>query len=170
MEKLWSPWRSQYIEAFKSDDSDAGCIFCKAVDDNIEDDNSLVVYKGEYSFIVLNLYPYNSGHLMIVPNRHISDLTLLTGDELAEMMRFVQLVLKALALSMKPHGFNYGANLGKAAGAGIDDHIHFHVVPRWTGDTNFMPMLGEVRVISQDLLKTKQNIIKAISEINLEGK
>lgn len=170
MDKLWSPWRSHYIESFKKEDSDDSCIFCKAVDDDIDDDNSLVVYNGVHSFIVLNLYPYNAGHLMVVPKRHISDLTLLSSEELAEMMEFVQLALKALSLAMKPHGFNYGANLGKAAGAGIDDHIHFHVVPRWTGDTNFMPMLGEVRVISQDLLKTKKNIIKAISEIKLEAK
>jgi len=165
MDKLWSPWRSKYINSFKDESKDDGCIFCKAVDENIEADDCLVVHKGEYSFITLNLYPYNSGHLMIIPKRHLSDFTLLNADELSEIMFFVQKAMKALDLVMKPHGFNIGVNMGKAAGAGLDSHIHVHLLPRWTGDTNFMPAVGEVKIISQDLLETKKNIINALKDV-----
>jgi len=163
MEKLWSPWRSNYIDGFKDKSGDEKCVFCSAVKQEIEDKNSLVVYKGKLSFIVLNLYPYNGGHLMVVPNRHLSDFTELSKDELAEAMDLVQLSMKALCNDMKPQGFNLGANIGKAAGAGIDQHLHFHVLPRWVGDTNFMPALGEIKVISQDLLNLKKRLIEQIN-------
>lgn len=165
MEKLWSPWRSNYIESFKTrKDSDA-CVFCEALNLPIENEESLVVYKNELCYVMLNLYPYNSGHLMVVPYRHISDLNMLTENEMNETMKTVQLSMKALDATMKPQGFNFGANLGKAAGAGIDMHLHFHLVPRWNGDTNFMPAIGEVKIISQDLLATKKNLIAAFQQL-----
>ncbi len=165
MDKLWSPWRSNYIKSFKVKDEDEGCVFCYAAKLDMNDDRSLVVNKGEYCFVMLNLYPYNSGHLMVIPYRHLSDITKLNKEEFAEITKLITQSKKALEHLMKPQGFNIGANIGKAAGAGIDQHIHFHVLPRWIGDTNFMPALGEVKVISQDLLETKDELIKAFDEI-----
>ncbi len=165
MEKLWSPWRSKYIESFSKDSSSEECIFCVAANQKIEDPENLLVHKSELTFCLLNLYPYNNGHLMIVPYRHFSDFSELTNDESAEIMYELQLARRALINVSKPHGFNIGANLGKVSGAGIDEHIHFHIVPRWNGDTNFMPVLGEVKVISQDLKETKEKLIKAYEKL-----
>lgn len=165
MQKLWSPWRSQYIESFKNGKRPESCIFCDAAKQNIDDDENLLVNKSELTFTLLNLYPYNNGHLMIVPYRHISDMLLLNENENKEIMNQLQLSIKALTKVLHPEGFNIGVNMGRTSGAGIDDHLHFHVVPRWNGDTNFMPVLGEVKVISQDLLVTKNNLIKAYSEL-----
>lgn len=165
MEKFWSPWRSQYIDSFKDEKENNSCIFCKAAVNQNSDTKNLIVYRGEKCFVIMNLFPYNSGHLLIVPYRHLSNFNDLTTEEMSEMMKVVQCSIKALNLVMKPHGFNFGANLGKAAGAGIDDHLHFHLVPRWSGDTNFMPVLGDVKVISQDLLITRQNLENAFHEV-----
>ncbi len=165
MEKLWSPWRSNYIESFKTKKDSDACVFCEAPKLSLEDDNSLLVYKNELCYVMLNLYPYNSGHLLIIPYRHQSDMSTLNEKEMNEMMKMVQLSIKALDITMKPHGYNFGANLGKAAGAGIDSHLHFHVVPRWSGDINFMPSIGEVKIISQDLLATKKNLINAFEQL-----
>lgn len=165
MEKLWSPWRSNYIESFKTKKDSDACVFCEAPKLSLEDDNSLLVYKNELCYVMLNLYPYNSGHLLIIPYRHQSDMSTLNEKEMNEMMKTVQLSIKALDIAMKPHGYNFGANLGKAAGAGIDSHLHFHVVPRWSGDINFMPSIGEVKIISQDLLATKKNLINAFEQL-----
>jgi len=165
MEKLWSPWRSNYIDSFKTKKESDECVFCEAAKNSIEKDESLIVFKNELCYAMLNLYPYNSGHLMIIPYRHQSDMSNLSEEEMDEMMRTVQLSMKALDAVMKPQGFNFGANLGKAAGAGIDTHLHFHVVPRWNGDINFMPAIGEVKIISQDLLETKKKLIKAFEQL-----
>lgn len=165
MEKLWSPWRSYYIESFKSKKEEEECVFCRALSEDALDDRCMVVHKSGNCFVMLNLYPYNSGHVMIIPNQHVSMMSELTKEIINEIMDTVQLSMKALDLAMKPQGYNFGANLGKAAGAGIDEHIHFHVVPRWNGDTNFMPALGDVKIISQDLLVTKKNLIKTFNEV-----
>lgn len=165
MQKMWSPWRSEYIESFKSKDENEECVFCGAGEKNIDDDSNLIVHKAEHCYVMLNLYPYNSGHLMVIPYRHLSDFTLLEESELIEIMNLLQLSEKALTDAMKPQGFNIGANLGKVAGAGIDQHLHFHLVPRWNGDTNYMPVIGEVKVISQDLMVTKSRLIEAFSKI-----
>jgi len=165
MEKLWSPWRSNYIDSFNQEKKSNGCIFCDAINQDINDENSLKIFDNKFCYAILNLYPYNSGHLMIVPKRHLSDLHQLDEKELSEIMATLKLSMKALDMVMKPQGYNFGANLGKAAGAGIDDHIHFHLVPRWNGDTNFMPVLGETKIISQDLIQTKRNLIEAIKKI-----
>ena len=145
-----------------------GCIFCEICKQDVNDPENLLVEKGELTFTMLNLYPYNNGHLMVVPYKHKNEFQLLTDDENAEIMEKLQLAVKALKITMNAEGFNLGANFGKASGAGIDDHIHFHVVPRWNGDTNFMPVLGEVKVISQDLLLTKEKLVKAYSKIKQE--
>ncbi|MCJ7553632.1 MAG: HIT domain-containing protein [Ignavibacteriaceae bacterium] len=167
MEKLWSPWRSKYIESFKSDSDSNECIFCQMVGLDPHDDNNLIINQSEFTFTVLNLYPYNNGHLMIVPKRHLSEFSELNDKELLEVMKKLQHAQLALTKAMKPHGFNIGTNIGRVSGAGIEEHIHFHIVPRWNGDTNFMPVIGEVKVISQDLLDTKKKLIEAYKEINL---
>ncbi|MDA3861383.1 MAG: HIT domain-containing protein [Melioribacteraceae bacterium] len=158
MEKMWSPWRSQYIDAFKEKKLDDGCVFCNAVRENMENSNSLVIQKGKDVFTIMNLYPYNNGHLLVVPDRHISAINQITTEEFAEITKQISFATDALTKLYAPHGFNIGANIGKAAGAGIDKHIHFHIIPRWNGDTNFMPVVGEVKIISHDLLKTRNDL------------
>ncbi len=158
MERMWSPWRSQYIDAFKEKKGDEGCVFCSATKENMEYENSLVIYKGKNVFTIMNLYPYNNGHLMVVPNRHISKINEITTDEFAEITKQISFATEALTQLYSPQGFNIGANIGKAAGAGIDTHIHFHIIPRWNGDTNFMPVVGEVKVISHDLINTRNDL------------
>lgn len=167
MEKLWSPWRSNYIDSFKDNKGDSECVFCSAYKEEIESKDSLVVYKGKHSFIMLNLYPYNNGHLMIIPFRHTADYLELSTEELNEITSLNKKAILALKNIMTPHGFNFGANIGQAAGAGIHTHLHFHLVPRWNGDTNFMPVLGEVKIISQDLLLTKNKIIEEFNKLGL---
>lgn len=164
MEKLWSPWRSQYIESFLKKKNDAGCVLCNSLR-SADDEDSLVVEVGETTFTLMNLYPYNNGHLMIIPKRHIKNLEDLDEAESVEVMNKLKLMKKALTVVSNPDGFNIGANIGKVSGAGIDDHIHFHIVPRWNGDTNFMPVLGEVKVLSQDLLKTKSELNSALKKL-----
>ena len=165
MEKMWSPWRSQYIDSIKDSKKDEGCVFCSMSGINAGNPDNLIIDIGDLTFTVLNLYPYNNGHLMVVPNRHTNDFSSLTEKEGFEIFQKLQLAEKALKLVYAPEGFNLGANLGKVSGAGIDEHIHFHIVPRWNGDTNFMPVLGEVKVISQDLLVTKKKLKEAYSII-----
>jgi ATP adenylyltransferase len=135
------------------------------LDLDINDIQNLVVDKGEHTITVLNLYPYNNGHLMIVPKRHTNDFSGLTKEEISESFLKLQLAEKALTKVLNPHGFNIGANIGKIAGAGIEEHIHFHIVPRWNGDSNFMPVVGNVKVISQDLAETKSKLLSAYADL-----
>jgi ATP adenylyltransferase len=165
MDKLYSPWRTLYIQSFKEKKEENGCVFCNCDFDNYLDDESQIVYNGKSCFVMLNLYPYNSGHLMVIPKRHLNNINDLTDEESSEIMYLTKLCIKALDLTMKPQGYNVGANLGKAAGAGIDQHLHYHIVPRWVGDVNFMPVIGEVKVISVDLLQTKKDLIKAFNDL-----
>ena len=167
MKNLWSPWRSNYIESFKEEQSGGECIFCAAVEKDILDMNNLVVHKSDKIFVIMNLYPYNNGHLMVVPKRHLGLLEEITTQESHELMDEILLAEKVLQKIYSPHGFNIGANLGRAGGAGIEDHIHFHIVPRWNGDTNFMPAIGEVKVISQDLAETKKRLLAGYKEIHI---
>jgi ATP adenylyltransferase len=164
MDMLFSPWRSNYIDSFKDKKDDSRCVFCDAPEIMVPGNSDLIIKKNKYTYTMLNLFPYNSGHLMIIPYRHISDFNELTVDETAEMMADTSLMIKVLTEVMKPQGFNLGMNIGKAAGAGIDSHLHFHIVPRWTGDTNFMPALGEVKIISQDLLQLKDKITEVLKQ------
>lgn len=165
MEKLWSPWRSKYIESFKSDEDKTKCIFCQMLTLDPNEIDNLLVDSGKQTFTLLNLYPYNNGHLMIVPKRHTNDFSGLTKEELTESLEKLQLAEKALRKVLNPHGFNIGANIGRVAGAGIENHIHFHIVPRWNGDSNFMPIIGDVKVISQDLAETKSKLLQAYLEL-----
>lgn len=146
---LWAPWRSQYVGGAR----EPGCVFCLA-SASPADDERLVVGGGTHAFAMLNRFPYTSGHAMIAPRRHVADVAELDAAESAEMWRLAVEIKRALTAIMKPDGFNIGMNLGCAAGAGIADHIHLHVVPRWVGDSNFMPVLGDVRVISTHLKDT----------------
>jgi ATP adenylyltransferase len=166
MEKLWSPWRSAYIESFKDkkQTEDTESLFTSLLKDR-DDKKNYLLYRGKHCFIIMNLYPYNSGHLMIVPNREIKGLEEMTAEEKLEMLKLLELSMKALDKAMKPHGYNIGANIGKAAGAGIENHLHFHIVPRWVGDTNFMPVLNDIKVVSEEMEKTYEKLKKAIEEL-----
>jgi ATP adenylyltransferase len=146
MERLWAPWRLAYVTRTARGEHDS-CIFCE----NNGLNTDLVVFTGRTCFIVLNLYPYNNGHLMTVPKRHLADLASTTADERAELMGLTRLAELALAEAYHPHGINVGINLGRPAGAGVLDHLHIHMVPRWNGDTNFMGVVGNTRVLPEDL-------------------
>jgi len=165
LERLYSPWRSQYIETY---DKMEGCFLCNAYKSD-EDEKNLVLYRGKNVFVIMNLFPYNAGHLMVCPNEHIGDYTKLDKDTVCEIGEVSQLMIKALKKALNPDGFNMGYNLGRVAGAGLEDHIHNHIVPRWNGDTNFMPVLADVKVISQDLRDIYHKLKRAIEEILNEG-
>ncbi len=166
MERLWSPWRSKYIESFseKRDDSEKRCVFCEKLADN-DDEKNLIIHRGGLSAIVMNIYPYNSGHLMIVPFSHKGSFEELTEDEGLDVMRQTRLAISLLRVSSNPDGFNFGANLGRVSGAGIAEHVHFHIVPRWSGDVNFMPVLADAKVISEGLDQTYKKLKEAFGSI-----
>lgn len=166
MEKLWSPWRSQYIDTFKEEPKEnlPGSLFTRILNEN-DDRKNYLLYRGKNAFIIMNLYPYNSGHLMIVPYKEAKDLTELDDETRLEMFSLLDLGIQALTEVMKPHGFNIGANLGRVAGAGIEDHMHFHIVPRWNGDTNFMPVLNDVKVISEEMGRTYEKLSTVIDKL-----
>ncbi|MEN6623335.1 MAG: HIT domain-containing protein [Smithella sp.] len=146
MDTIFAPWRMEYIKSEKPD----GCVFCK---NSIRSDD-YVVYEGKFSFVMMNRYPYASGHLMVIPMRHIDKIEDLTIEERSEIFAFLDTCVRVLKESMNPAGFNIGINIGKAAGAGIDEHIHVHVIPRWEGDTNFISVVSNVRVIPEDMPST----------------
>lgn len=147
MKNIWAPWRITYI---KEDSKENGCFLCNAFQDN-QDEKQLVIYRGKECFCLLNRYPYNSGHLMITPNKHKADISDLTDEEMLEIMKLTKDMKETLTKIMKPEGFNIGINLGKPAGAGLIGHFHLHIVPRWGGDTNFMPVISDVKIIPQSL-------------------
>lgn len=167
MDRLFSPWRSKYIETFKGTGpkEENLCVFCSALENN-NDEERLIVHRGKLAFIIMNLYPYNSGHLMIVPNRHTADFSSLTAEENAECLKLLQRSQTALAELSHPHGYNIGMNLGKAGGAGIDDHLHWHIVPRWNGDTNFMPIIADVKMVSEDMVKQWEQLSKYFESLS----
>lgn len=149
MDKLWAPWRMEYILQPKAE----GCIFCDKPKQN-QDRENLILARGKTAFVIMNFYPYNNGHVMVVPYRHIADLAQLFPEEGQEMTYWLGRCTTVLKQAMRPEGFNVGMNLGRVAGAGIDDHLHFHIVPRWNGDTNFMPICGHTKVLSQGLMES----------------
>jgi ATP adenylyltransferase len=153
MEQIWAPWRITYIQMKKPD----GCILCEKPEENSDTEN-YILYRGDKNFVIMNSYPYNPGHLMIAPYRHVANLDELTDDELGEHFQVVSRSLKLLRAIFHPQGFNIGVNIGKVAGAGIDDHIHTHVVPRWQGDTNFMPVIADTRVMPEALSETYERL------------
>jgi len=157
---LWAPWRIEYIRSPKHE----GCIFCDFPKEN-RDRERLILYRGEKAFVIMNNYPYNPGHVMVVPYRHVAKWEDLTDEELLDIMRLSQLMIKAIKKAMKPDGFNMGVNLGRVAGAGIDSHVHLHIVPRWNGDTNFMPVIADTKVIPESLEEAYEELKKAIEEV-----
>jgi ATP adenylyltransferase len=159
MDYLWTPWRYRYIADASKDE---GCIFCSAVLAK-DDARTHIVFRGEKNFIILNRYPYTTGHVMIVPYAHVPDLTGSDPETLAEMMALAQRVQTALGNVYNPQGYNLGMNLGRAAGAGVTGHLHLHVLPRWAGDSNFMTVVGETRVEPEDLATTYEKLHKALA-------
>ena len=156
MERLWAPWRLEYIA---SADEQPGCVFCAAVDG--DDEERLVVHRGRRAIVLLNKFPYTSGHLMVAPHRHVGEFGELEDDEVIEVHRLASAGIGALAQAYGPQGYNLGWNLGRVAGAGVTDHVHLHVVPRWAGDTNFMPVLADVKVMPEHLRETRRRLAEA---------
>jgi len=155
LDTIWAPWRIDYI----LNDKDSGCFLCDACECDARDaEETLVLARGRSVFSLLNRYPYNSGHVLIAPVKHLSDLTELNGEEMREMMLAVSAHVQAIQKSMNPDGFNVGINLGKAAGAGLEGHLHIHVVPRWVGDTNFLAATANAKVIPEALADTMKKI------------
>ena len=154
MKVLWAPWRMEYIN---SDNKEEGCIFCPG-NDRSQDERRLILYVGEFSIVLMNKFPYINGHLLIAPLRHVNALDALSAKEKLDLINMVEKSVGVLKETINPEGFNIGLNLGKIAGAGVEDHIHFHVVPRWSGDTNYMTVFGEVRVIPEHIQKTYKTL------------
>ena len=162
MDRIWSPWRHSYVT--RSEEAN-DCVFCVAR--STDDGRQLIVHEGTLAFVILNKFPYNAGHLMVVPQRHAATLALLTRDELTEMALLTQLSERALTEVFNPQGINVGMNLGRPAGAGIVDHLHIHLVPRWNGDTNFMTVVGEVRVLPEELPRTADRLRPVFKKLAL---
>lgn len=150
---LWAPWRIEYIKAPK----DQGCIFCEKPKLN-DDREMLILYRGDHAYVMMNLYPYNNAHLMLAPYDHLKDPTELSMDTKTEIMALVDHAIKILRNTLQAEGFNFGANVGKAAGAGIEEHVHYHLVPRWAGDTNFMPVIGHTKTVIEGLKETYDSL------------
>jgi ATP adenylyltransferase len=162
MKKLWAPWRMKYISG-AAGKNQTGCIFCKKPKSKA-DHNNYILRRGQKAFVMMNIFPYNNGHLMIAPYRHVGDFTDLSDAELLEIMQLAQACQRAMNKVMKPQGYNLGFNLGRVAGAGIEDHLHLHLVPRWNGDTNFMPVLTDTKVVSEALEDSFKKMKKALDE------
>jgi ATP adenylyltransferase len=159
MELKWTPWRMTYIQQEHA----GACVLCQKPMEQ-DDARNLIVYRGQHCYALLNLYPYNNGHLMVAPYAHVADLEALDAAAAAEIMSVAQRCIRALRRAMSPHGFNLGMNLGQCAGAGIADHLHMHIVPRWSGDTNFMPLLAGTKLIPEMLEDTYAKVRKALLE------
>jgi ATP adenylyltransferase len=160
MKTLWAPWRISYLDTPQKD----SCIFCDKPKEPIDKEN-YILYRGSLSFVMMNLYPYNSGHLMVSPYKHISSITKLEDEDLFDLMKVTQLSTQILENVFTPGGFNIGMNIGKSGGAGFADHIHIHIVPRWNGDTNFMPVLSETKVMPEHLNSTYAKLLPLFKDI-----
>lgn len=159
---LWAPWRGEYVSGKK----DPGCIFC-IPEGSLPDERRLILYKDETVSVIMNKFPYNPGHLLIAPRRHVAELEDLTEQEILKMFRITQEAIKILKETFKPHGFNVGFNLGRVAGAGYPDHVHLQLVPRWEGDVNFLAVFDEVRVISQHLISQYRTLFPHFQKIKI---
>lgn len=162
MEPLWAPWRMEYVGSTKTSPS---CVFCDGATSTGKENELLVVAHFEHSVAIMNKFPYANGHVMVAPRQHTAAYEELAGPCLTELLGVSQKLVKALRMTMNPDGFNLGFNLGRAAGAGIVDHLHYHIVPRWIGDTNFMPLLGETRVISEHISTTMRRLREALGKL-----
>lgn len=163
MDRIWAPWRSVYVGGSHSE----GCVFCEKLQSD-DDEANLLLLRGDNTIVLMNLYPYNNGHLLIMPKRHVGDIEDLTGEEMSELFQMIQKMIRVLR-AFNPQGFNVGANIGRAAGAGVPGHFHIHVVPRWAGDTNFMPVIGDVRVISESLEETFKKLKESLKNLQEES-
>lgn len=161
---LWAPWRMEYIDSL-SDPEDNGCFLCKYSDEPQNDKKHLVVRRGQKCFAVMNRFPYTGGHMLIAPYAHVANLEDLDRDTMCELMEMTRDIQKILQAAICPQGFNIGINIGRCSGAGLPEHIHLHIVPRWSGDTNFMSVLGDVRVIPQALEKIHENLLLQAEKI-----
>ncbi len=161
MEHIWAPWRLDYVVAEKSDN----CILCQKRDAPDDDVVNLVLYRGSHNYVLLNTFPYNSGHVMVVPYRHVSNLTKLSDNEAGELMQIAQWCVQALQETLVTEGINLGMNIGQPAGAGIEDHIHLHIVPRWSGDTNYMTTVADTRIVPQSLEDSARQLRPVIQQI-----
>lgn len=164
---MWSPWRSHYIQSFSAEKKDEKeeCFLCAAAhSDSSHDEELLVVARREHCFVIMNRYPYNAGHILVTPYRHVGDFGEITAGEMTCIMQTLQEATAIFEKVLKPHGFNIGANLGRVAGAGLPDHIHFHIVPRWHGDTNFMPVLADVKVVSEAMEEIRRKLTVEFSK------
>lgn len=157
MEKLWAPWRMAYVEVAKPQ----GCIFCDKPREDRDEEN-LILQRGKTAFVIMNAFPYNNGHLMVAPYRHTAELESLSPEERDELMALAQESLRLLQAAFGPNGYNLGMNLGRVAGAGIADHLHLHVVPRWDGDTNFMPVIADTKVLPDSLQSSYRKLREAL--------
>ncbi len=164
MEKLWAPWRMAYIEVT----APTGCVFCEKPAIG-RDPEHWIIHRGEQAFVILNAFPYNNGHLMVAPFRHTADLESLSPHEQAEIFALTQLCVSLLRAAYAPDGYNVGMNLGKTAGAGIADHLHMHIVPRWNGDTNFMPVIADTKVLPDSLNNTYGKLREALQSRLADG-
>lgn len=163
MNQLWSPWRSQYIDSFSDTKKKSHCFLCDAANNPAEDDENLVVARREHCFVIMNRYPYNAGHILVAPMKHTGTMAGLDSDILSCVMDTISEASQVLEEVFSPDGINIGANIGKAAGAGVPDHIHFHLLPRWNGDTNFMATLADVKVVSSALEDSRDKIAAAFA-------
>ena len=167
LRRLWAVWRMPYIKLL-STEAVKECIFCTLPREGA-DDRNLILHRSEYAYIIMNKYPYNPGHLMVAPYRHVANIEELTDDEASDMWKLIKLSIRALKRLMRPEGFNIGANIGKAAGAGFEGHVHIHIVPRWNGDTNFMPVISNIKVVSDALRNTYTELKAVMDELVFEG-
>jgi len=163
MDRMWAPWRGEYITNPLSVNPDK-CIFCELSSVKPSKEN-LVVHIGKDGFVLMNKYPYNNGHIMVIPKKHVASFDKLTDEEYKSLSNLMRLSIKVIYHVYNPQGCNVGMNIGRAAGAGLDSHIHYHVVPRWNGDTNFMPLLTEVKIISEHILTTYEKLTKGFLEV-----
>ena len=159
MEHLWAPWRMEYIAG----EQRPGCLFCRVVADPDDKDGELAVWRPEGALVMLNKFPYNAGHTLVAPVAHVPGLENLDDDQTTLLMRAVRRTIEVLRSTLSPEGFNVGSNIGRAAGAGIPDHVHLHVVPRWNGDTNFMPVIADVKTVNEALTKTAAKLREAFA-------
>lgn len=165
MQVLWAPWRMEYI---LSDQKGTDCIFCPG-EDRSEDQERLILHVGRLTMVIMNRFPYINGHLLVAPVRHVPELALLSNEEMQDLLWVVRNAVEILKTQMKPEGFNVGLNMGKVAGAGVEEHMHFHIVPRWNGDHNYMTVLGEVRVIPEHIRETYRKLLPYFAKLNDHG-
>ncbi len=158
MDVLWAPWRMKYIEYTKLE-RDTECFICRAFNES-DDERNLVIYKSDAVIVLMNKFPYNTGHLLVAPTKHVPDFSLLADEELCLLAKAVKASVEVLKRALSPDGFNIGVNLGRVAGAGLESHVHVHIVPRWSGDTNFMPIIADTKVIPEALKDTYNKLIQ----------